>query len=189
MKSSMIHRQDLHSRGRTHPLVPTCAQWIFLAVLVAQPTGLLVMKLLDQRPAADYLEAMANGQYRRASEFISSEAADNNPRALNALANQYYLGLGVEQDYAHAASLYHAAASQGYAPAELNLGHLYKQGLGVDKSVERAFAWYVHSDIADNPWAEYYMSQISVELTLTPLQMATIREKWRKLDRLAAEPL
>ena len=132
---------------------------------------------------------MAKGQFNRAREFVRSEAAAGNPEYLTALANLNYLGLGGKTDFKQAASLYHAAAIQGYGAAQLNLGHLYNQGLGVQKSAERAFGWYVHASIANNPWSDYYLSQLSVELTLTPLQMATLKERWYTLDALASEPL
>jgi TPR repeat protein len=165
------------------------AQWLFAGVLIALPTVLIILQLLDHGQADDYVDAMAEGQFRLASDLIKPEADKQNPQAQNALANLYYLGLGVEQDFRRAANLYHAAASNGFAAAQLNLGHLYKQGFGVNKSAERAFGWYVHSKIAGSPWADYYLSQLSVELTLTPLQMATAKERWQKLERLAAEPL
>lgn len=158
-------------------------------LLLSLPMALTAFKLLHERPASSYADAMAKGQYNKASEFIKLQVNENNPQAQNALANLHYLGLGVAQNHGQAARLYHAAASKGFAAAQLNMGHLYRQGLGVPKNVERAFAWYVHSNISGNPWAEYYMSLLSVELTLTPLQMATTKERWQKLDQLAAEPL
>ncbi len=132
---------------------------------------------------------MASGQYEQAGEYLLEEVEKGNPQAQNALANLYYLGLGREADFRRAAELYHTAAKQGFAAAQLNLGHLYKQGLGVIKNAERAFGWYTHANIAGSPWAEYYQSQISVELTLTPLQMSEAKKRWLKLDALSAEPL
>lgn len=132
---------------------------------------------------------MSSGQYTQAKIFLNAEVNKNNPQAQNALANLQYLGLGLPTDYPQAAKLYHAAASQGFAAAQLNLGHLYNQGLGVTKNTERAFGWYMHADIAGSPWAEYYMSQIAKELRVTPLQMGVIKERWRTLDTLVAEPL
>lgn len=164
-------------------------QWLFGGLFVALPCTLLVMFLMQQLPAASYTKAMADGQYRRASELLQPEVDRNNPQARNSLANLYYLGLGVDPDYRVAATLYHSAATQGLAAAQLNLGHLYRQGLGVSKDNERAFGWYVHANIAGSPWAEYYMAQLSSELTLTPLQMESIRKRWQKLDQLSAEAL
>lgn len=144
---------------------------------------------MERWPASNYVDAMAKGQFDRARSFLVPEVDAGNPQFLTALANLHYLGLGGEEDFEKAASLYHEAASQGYGAAQLNLGHLYKQGLGVRKSAERAFGWYIHAKIANDPWAEYYLSQLSVELTLTPLQMSVLKDRWHKLDALASEPL
>lgn len=164
-------------------------QWIFLFLFAGLALLLAAITLLNQRPAKDYTDAMARGQYAKAGTYLAQEVSNGNPQAQNALANLHYLGLGHPVHYRRAAELYHAAARQGYAAAQLNLGHLYKQGLGVNKDAERAFGWYTHANIAGSPWAEYYQSQISTELTLTPLQMASAKERWLKLDTLAAEPL
>ncbi len=165
------------------------AQWIFTAVLMALLGVLAGIYLVDRLPASTYTDAMARGQYSHASKLLQTEVDNNNPQARNALGNLYYLGMGVERNYRDAALLFHTAASQGFAAAQLNLGHLYRQGLGVDKDVERAFGWYTHARIAGSPWAEYYVSQLSSELTLTPLQMSSARKRWLKLDALSAEPL
>ena len=165
------------------------AQWFFAVSLIALLAILAAFYLSARLPASTFVEAMAKGQYLRASKLLQSEVDNNNPQARNALGNLYYLGMGVERSYRNAALLYHTAASQGFAAAQLNLGHLYKQGLGVNKDAERAYGWYTHANIAGSPWAEYYTSQLSSELTLTPLQMNAVKTRWRKLDQLSAEPL
>lgn len=159
---------------------------VLLVLLVA---GVGYLHARDRWPAKDYIESMARGQYDRARDFLEGQALEGNPQAQNSLANLYYLGLGGPRDFEQAASLYYTAASQRYGAAQLNLGHLYKQGLGVTKDVERAFGWYMHANLSNSVWAEYYMSQISVELTLSPLQMSTIKTRWRKLEELLSEPL
>lgn len=164
-------------------------QWVAMVGFLSLVLALVAIYALARWPAGDYIDAMAKGQYARAADFLQPQVAQNNPQAQNALANLYYLGLGRKTDFRQAAELYHAAASEGFAAAQLNLGHLYKQGLGVVKDAERAFGWYTHANISGSPWAEYYQSQISVELTLTPLQMSVVKERWLKLDALAAEPL
>ena len=162
---------------------------IFSLILCLLVVALGILHAREHWPASNYIDAMAKGQFERAREFVSAEAAAGNPEYMTLLANLHYLGLGGETDFKRAASLYHAAAIQGYGAAQLNLGHLYSQGLGVQKSNERAFGWYVHASIANNPWSDYYLSQLSVELTLSPLQMSTLKERWHTLDALAGEPL
>ena len=158
-------------------------------MLCVLPMALGTLYAIDHWPAGSYTDAMAKGQFERARHFVAAESAAGNPQYQTALANLHYLGLGGDTDFKAAAILYHQAASNGYGAAQLNLGHLYKQGLGVEKSVERAFGWYVHASFSNNPWAEYYLSQLSVELTLSPLQMSTARDRWEELEALASEPL
>ncbi|MFK8079586.1 MAG: tetratricopeptide repeat protein [Granulosicoccus sp.] len=163
---------------------------LFTAIVFCALVAMLgVLHAMERWPTSNYMDAMASGQYERARGFLAPEVDAGNPRFQTALANLHYLGLGGETDFEKAAELYHKAASEGYGAAQLNLGHLYKQGLGVRKSNERAFGWYIHAKISDNPWADYYLSQLSVELTLSPLQMSTLKDRWHTLDALAAEPL
>lgn len=161
------------------------ACWFGLALLLG---ALLTGGYLATR-ASDATSAMARGQYRLAAEYYAQAAANGDPAAATSLANLLYLGLGVEQDLPRAAALYQQAAGEGYSPAQLNLGHLYSQGFGVAPDSMRAFAWYRMSDIHGNPKAEYYLRQISLETTLTALQMSYIRDRWRTLDDLMAENL
>jgi len=165
------------------------SQILFATVLCGLVAILGVLHVIDRWPADNYIDAMASGQFERARTFLAPEVDAGNPQYQTALANLHYLGLGGNTDFDKAAELYHKAASEGYGAAQLNLGHLYRQGLGVRKNTERAFGWYIHAKISDNPWADYYLSQLSVELTLSPLQMATLKERWHTLDALVAEPL
>ncbi len=132
---------------------------------------------------------MAKGQYRTANIYYTRASEDGNPSALNSLGNLTYLGLGTTQDFEKAALLYYKAAGKGHAGAQVNLGHLYKQGLGVDYDPVRAFAWYQMAHIHGNPTAEYYLSQIAVEWTLSPLQIQSAMETWPTLPKLMAEGL
>jgi uncharacterized RDD family membrane protein YckC len=51
-------------------------------------------------------------------------------------------GEGKPKDFAKAAVLYRKAAEQGDAAAQLNLGIMYDQGLGVTQDYEQAVGWY-----------------------------------------------
>ena len=51
----------------------------------------------------------------------------------------YQHGQGVNQSYERAVEYYKAAARQGYAMAQLNLGNRYVQGQGVKQSNEKAW--------------------------------------------------
>jgi len=171
-------------------MTPHRKQRVRLAVALV--CGLLFVGVLVwilQPRATTPREAMAKGHYKLAGVQYAEEAAAGDPRAQTALANLHYLGLGVRRDYRRAAELYYAAASKGYSPAQMNLGHLYKQGLGVQIDRLRAFGWYNMANIHNDPSAEYYLKQISLEYTLSPLQQSTAASRWDRLDRLVAEGL
>jgi len=153
--------------------------------------------------------AMARGQYKLARHYYEEEVEAGSPQAMNHLANLHYLGLGTQRNHKTAAQLYLDASSAGfaaaqlnlghlfrqgigvagYAPAQLNLGHLYRQGIGVPQDALRAFSWYSMSDIHGSPWAEQYMRHTAVEFTLTPGQINSAKESWPTLSALVEEGL
>ena len=139
--------------------------------------------------APDATTAMARGRYADAAHHYALAAEAGDPAAMTALGNLHYLGLGTPTDPRRAAELYFAAARTGHADAQLNLGNLYSQGLGVPADPLRAFGWYMTADRYGQPAAEYYLTQISLEYTLSPLQQSTAAERWRSLELLVAEGL
>ena len=58
------------------------------------------------------------------------------------VAENYYYGRGVSQDYAEAAESYRKAAEQGNANAQYSLGHMYLFGLGVRQDSREAANWF-----------------------------------------------
>jgi len=54
----------------------------------------------------------------------------------------YYSGQGVGLDYAEAMKWNRLAATQGDAPAQLNLGVMYANGKGVVRDYVRAHMWF-----------------------------------------------
>jgi len=54
----------------------------------------------------------------------------------------YLEGRGVKFDLAKAAELFLAAARQGSAIAQFNIGNVYRRGDGVDQSDNKAVFWY-----------------------------------------------
>jgi len=140
----------------------------------------------SQRADSAY-EAMGLGQYSRAFDLYLNDARDGDGNAQNSIGNMYYLGMGVDRDYDSANLWYREAASTGHAAAQLNLGHLYKQGLGVIQDPVRAFGWYRMAHIHGSPIAEYYLTQISLEYTLSPLMIETATNRWQKLSEILNE--
>ena len=79
----------------------------------------------------------------------SAEGGD--PEAQTNVGEMYERGLGVEPDYATAASWYQKAADKNYSRALFNLGTMYEQGLGVPQDNLKALnlyrqAWGVPAD-------------------------------------------
>jgi soluble lytic murein transglycosylase-like protein len=65
-----------------------------------------------------------------------------NPALQAEWAARFEHGEGVSQDYGRAIELYCAAANQGYAPAQYQLGWLYANGRGVERDDALAAAWF-----------------------------------------------
>jgi hypothetical protein len=92
----------------------------------------------------------------RGGEYTSSDRADpafalatwlprakeGDPEAQNYVGEIYERGVGLEPDYAAAASWYRRAAEQNFAPAQINLGQLHESGLGVARDRGIARDWY-----------------------------------------------
>lgn len=159
-------------------------------LLVLIVVGVLAASIwhVKQRAENSYT-AMARGQYKLASQFYEEEVDIGSPRAMNHLANLHYLGLGIDKNVAVAAQLYLDASAKGFAAAQLNLGHLYRQGIGVQQDPVRAFGWYQMSNIHGSPWAEQYLRQTAVEFTLTPGQINKAQETWPTLNSIVKEGL
>src|SRR6266851_4444386 len=73
---------------------------------------------------------------------LREPAAAGDAQAQFALANHYYRGLGVPQDYTQALTWYLRSANQGFAPAQNQLGNMYQHKFGVPRDYKRALAYY-----------------------------------------------
>ena len=69
---------------------------------------------------------------------LREPAAAGDAQAQFALANHYFNGIGVPQDYGQAVIWYRKSASQGYAPAENQLGYMHQHKFGLPRDYERA---------------------------------------------------
>jgi len=69
-------------------------------------------------------------------------AENGNAEAQYNLAGMYFQGLGVQQDFHEAASLFQKAAEQNFTMAQLSVGMLYMTGTGgVSKDYGKAMVW------------------------------------------------
>lgn len=58
------------------------------------------------------------------------------------LANDYFVGRGVAQDFQQSAYWFEKAAEAGDASAQMQIGYFYDAGIGVSRNPERAAHWY-----------------------------------------------
>jgi hypothetical protein len=72
---------------------------------------------------------------------MQQRADANDPTAQTALASCYDLGQHVKPDGKESIRLLTAAANQGYAPAEYELGRIYLYGRGIDADYPQALLW------------------------------------------------
>ena len=70
------------------------------------------------------------------------KVAPQSPVAINSMANMYYRGDGVKQDYAKALYLYKKAASEGHMASVITVGYMYEYGQGTPVDYAEAKIWY-----------------------------------------------
>ena len=83
-------------------------------------------------------EKLARKYFKIAFEG-AKERAENDLLAKTTLAELYFDGAGVEQDYAEAARLFREASEAGFARATQGLGVCYAIGAGVERDARQAF--------------------------------------------------
>ena len=70
------------------------------------------------------------------------QALSGDMQAAYELANAYYSGDKLQQDYQQANKWYQSAADQGHAEAQFSLGNMYLMGEGVEQDDQSALMWY-----------------------------------------------
>jgi len=82
------------------------------------------------------------------------------------------LGRSVTQDYEEGRFWLKLASNQGSDDAQLNLGNLYATGIGVDRDVVRAYAWYLLSAYNGNMAGQSSRDALAHELDPDDLDQA-----------------
>lgn len=123
------------------------------------------------RDAADLYVA---GDYEAAFKSFSRLADSGDAAATNFVGIHYYLGAGVERDFALAATWFERAALARNANAQRNLGVMYLRGLGVPKDNALAYGWLYESLAQGNEDARNYLRMASDYVT--PNQSLVARE-------------
>jgi len=86
------------------------------------------------------------------------DVQDSNAQFL--MAEMYYNGLGVKEDFSEAAIWYRKAAEQGNCEAQFRTGHMYYHGLGVQKDRAEALKWFRKAAKNGHPRAREYRDRI-----------------------------
>lgn len=73
-----------------------------------------------------------------ATQYFQRSAALGFVPALNAVADSYLIGDGIDKNPVKALEYYEAAAQKGYGPAQFNAGVLCKNGIEVPKDLNKA---------------------------------------------------
>ena len=89
----------------------------------------------------------ARAQQRVSSQDTSTgsllaQARAGDAQSQFALANRYFRGGDVPQDYAQAVFWYRESSDQGFAPAENQLGDMYEHKFGLPRDYKRALDYY-----------------------------------------------
>ena len=86
---------------------------------------------------------------------LREAAAAGDAQAQFALADDYFGGVGVAQDYGQAVIWYRKSAAQGYAPALNQLGYMQENKIGLPRDYKRALYYYRLAANKGNALAEY----------------------------------
>ena len=91
---------------------------------------------------------------------LRSKAETGDPVAQNNFA--LYLSKQPNPEFSEIVKWLSLAAKQGYAPAQLALGHQYEVGKGVEVNLETALTWYRRAAEQDHPEALYQLAGMYV---------------------------
>lgn len=94
---------------------------------------------------------------------MNQKAANGDLQAQAELAERYYKGEGLKQDYAQAAHWYRRLAEKGVANAQLTLGLMYIKGNGVEKNDAQAVQWLTQAAEQRMPMAQYLLGMANLE--------------------------
>ena len=92
---------------------------------------------------------------------LREPAAAGDAQAQFALANHYFDGVGVPQNYSQALLWYNKSANQGFAPAQNLLGYMYQHKFGVPRDYKRALAYYRSAAKQGYALGEYNLGVLS----------------------------
>ena len=131
--------------------------------------------LYRREGAGERLEDPRSGELTRVREELEVEedpvesarwfrraAEAGNARGQLQLAECFYIGYGVTQDFAQAAEYYRKSAEQGHPVAQRCLGDMYVTGNGVRRQPVLAATWYQRATDQGDASAQYFVATAMV---------------------------
>ncbi|MFT4580803.1 MAG: TPR repeat protein [Gammaproteobacteria bacterium] len=114
-------------------------------------------------------------QAKLAADVFQRLAEDGNADAQVTLGMMYTFGQGnIAQDFDEGRFWLKLASNQKSGTARLNLGNIYAQGIGVERDLVRAHAWYALSAKAGDSAGESYRDTLALELNHQELEQAKL---------------
>ena len=108
-----------------------------------------------------------------------AQAEQGDSKAQRMLGMMYYLGQGLDADYAAAYDWLGKAAAQGDDIAQLTLGVMHVEGQGVPKDKVAAHMWFSLSLQQGNPSAQIRLDRLVSDMTAEEITDAEERaESW-----------
>jgi TPR repeat protein len=120
--------------------------------------------------------------------FYLTRAKTGDPVAQYDLGVLYARGSGLVQDYASAATWFHAAATQGNIDAQYNLGVLYERGLGVTANPIEAVNWYRSAADRNHAGAQYNLALAYAEGRGTEQDLAAAARWYQRAAQQGLTP-
>lgn len=111
---------------------------------------------------------------------LIAAANQGNGQAAYQVARAFDTGKGIEQDKANAIVWYEKAAMLNEPTAQVALGLKYAIGETTPKDMEMAYVWFKVAEQNGHQVGERY--RIKAEKELTPNQLASALEKFKRID-------
>lgn len=111
-------------------------------------------------------------------KWFQLAAEQGNPGSHYQIGYIYYY---VKKDYLKAKNFFLFASEHGIAGAEVHLGHMYANGIGVEQDYSLAFKWFERAAKKNNPTAQYRLAQLHLGGRGTVLD-ENKAEKWFTLS-------
>jgi len=164
-------------------------QWWVSTLIILTIGLLLIVTYHYMTRATTVAEAMAKGDYTLAARLLEIPATPESGTRLLMRGNLYYVGLGVQQNYSTAATLFRQAAMLGNPAAQHNLALIYHHGMGQPADKMQATAWFLLADSGGVGAADAYLRQLSGSMNPNKVQEAhSLKEKLARAIE-AGEPL